>query len=95
MLRSLRRLNAVTMEINAAQLEEKKFKILLERQESYRSCVDSGAVLGDRVLLHRGLESVCTASALIDLFRTDRQEARRSLKRSEDGPKNGTTRLAV
>lgn len=43
MLRSLRHLNVVTMEINGAQLEEKKFQILLERQESYLSCEERGA----------------------------------------------------
>ncbi|GAA6074717.1 uncharacterized [Tachysurus ichikawai] len=49
----------VTMEINAAQLEEKKFQILLERQESYLSCEESGAALGGRVLLRHGLQRVC------------------------------------
>lgn len=56
MFQSLRHLNVVTMKISAARIEEKKFKILLERQESYVFCVETVAVLGDRVLLGHGLE---------------------------------------
>lgn len=59
MFQSLRHLNVVTMEISAARIEEKKFKILFERQESCVFCVETGAVLGDRVLLGHGLERVC------------------------------------
>lgn len=47
MLQLLKHLNVVTMEINVAKLEEKKFKMFLERQESYLSCVETDAVLGD------------------------------------------------